>query len=209
MKIFYMIISVFLFIPTGWALDTLNGYLPPAYIKGDFQLTGADGQTFFSAQLQGQYSLVLFGYTSCPDVCPTAVYDALRVKKRLAEQNLQIQVIFISVDPERDTPERLKQYLASYGNDLIALTGDLPRIREVADRYRVKFRKKTLEGSKLGYAIDHSAFTYMLDKKGRVLVIYPYGTVTDHLIEDLQLLSTQGQSRLVGKEFKKAGAMEH
>ena len=186
---------------------TVNGYLPPVRLNGEFSLTDTNGQRYSSERLKGNYSLLLFGFTHCADICPTALNDALQIKEAL-RGIIPVQVIFITLDPERDTPEKLGQYVSDYGGEIVALSGNVDAITQVAQRYRMKFRKQALK--KPGaYTIDHSAFLYLLDKKANPLVFYPYSTVLEDIIDDLKLLNQNETSVVMGKIFNKAGMMEH
>ncbi len=203
--------GILLALASGWAqlaiAVTLNGYLPPARIYGAFTLTDQNGQRFSSEQLGGRYTLLLFGYTSCPDVCPTTLHQVLQIKEAL-QNELPLQVVMITLDPERDTPEKLGQYVAAFNKDTIALSGDPKTITDIAQRYRVKYRKNpaTRAGD---YSIDHSSYIYLLDKKSRPLVFYPYDTAVDEIISDLRKLNQHGQSVVVGRILNRPGMMEH
>ena len=186
----------------------LDGYLPPVRLNGEFSLTDQNGQRFSSEQLRGKYTLLMFGYTHCTDICPTALNEALQIKKALRDK-IPVQVVFITLDPERDTPEVLAKYTRAYDPEIIALSGDMLTITEVAQRYRMKFRKKLSKRRPGDYAIDHSAFLYLLDKKSRPLVFYLYGTALDDIVSDLKLLDQNGQGLVTGRMINKAGMMDH
>lgn len=196
---------------SGWQAQamavTLNGYLPPARIKGAFTLIDQNSQRFSSEQLRGQYTLLIFGYTSCPDVCPTALSQAIQIKESL-QNELPLQVVLITLDPERDTPEKLGQYVELFNKDIFALSGDQKTTADIAQRYRVKYRKNpaTRPGD---YSIDHSTYIFLLDKKSRPLVFYPYDTDVDDIISDLKKLHQHGPSFVVGRILNRPGMMEH
>ena len=196
---------------SGWTQQalavTLNGYLLPARINGAFTLTDQNGQSFSSEQLGGRYTLLLFGYTSCPDVCPMTLHQGLQIKEAL-QRELPLQVVLITLDPERDTPEKLGQYVAAFSKDILALSGDQKTIANIAQRYRVKYRKKPANRAG-NYSIDHSTYIYLLDKKSRPLVFYPYGAAIDDIISDLRKLNQHGQSVVVGRIWNRPGMMEH
>ena len=186
----------------------LDGYLPPVRLNGEFTLTDQNGQNFSSDQLRGKHTLLMFGYTHCTDICPTALRDALQIKKLLGDQ-IPVQVVFITLDPERDTPAVLAKYASAYDPEIVALTGDLPTINKVAQRYRMKFRKKLSKRRPGDYAIDHSAFLYLLDKKTSPLVFYLYGTALNDIVSDVKLLEQHGQGLVSGRMINKAGMMDH
>ena len=186
---------------------TLNGYLPTTPIKGSFTLTDQHGQRFSSEQLGGGYTLLLFGYTHCPDVCPATLYKAVQIKEAL-QGELPVKIILITLDPERDTPEKLGQYVAAHNQEIIALTGNQDAIADVAQRYRVQYRKNPSKRPG-DYSIDHSTYIYLLDKKSRPLVFYPYDTAVDNIISDLGKLNQHGQSVVVGRILNRPGMMDH
>lgn len=134
-------------------------------IGGAFTLTDQRGARVTEAALKGQPSLVFFGFTHCPDVCPTALFEIGEVYKALGPQGDQLKSFFITVDPDRDSPETLKAYLASFDPRIIGLTGSREEIDVATRAYRAFARKVPLEGG--GYVMDHTALVYLMDKKGR------------------------------------------
>jgi protein SCO1/2 len=136
-----------------------------AAIGGPFQLTDQDGQTMTEQDLKGRPSLVFFGFTHCPDICPTTLFDISEVMRALGPDADRTRAVFITVDPERDTQAVLKDYLSSFDPHVSGLTGDLPEITAVAKEYRAYFKKVPLDGG--GYTMDHTAITYLMDKEGR------------------------------------------
>jgi len=137
--------------------------LQPVTIGGPFELTSADGKSFSSSELAGRPYLVFFGYTHCPDFCPTALQDISQVFKLLGPDT-KINVVFITVDPERDTPEVMKDYVSSFDPRVIALTGTLPETQAVEKEFRVYARKAPTSGG--DYLMDHSGIVYLMDKQG-------------------------------------------
>jgi protein SCO1 len=134
-------------------------------IGGPFTLTDQDGRTVTEAELKGHASLVFFGFTHCPDVCPTTLFDISQVMAALGSDAARARALFITVDPERDTKEVLKDYMSSFDPHVIGLTGDLDEITKVAKEYRAYFKKVPLDDG--GYTMDHTAITYLMDKDGR------------------------------------------
>ena len=133
----------------------------------DFRLSDAEGRERTLADYRGKVVLVFFGFTQCPDVCPTALSGAAEMLKLLGDDGANVQVLFVSLDPERDTPEVLKHYMASFHPSFVALRGDLERTQQTADAYKVFFRKVPLASS---YTIDHTALTYVYDRNGELRV---------------------------------------
>jgi protein SCO1/2 len=136
-----------------------------AAIGGPFHLIDQNGQTVTEQDLKGHPSLVFFGFTHCPDVCPTTLFDISEVMRALGPDAERMHAVFITVDPERDTQGVLKDYLASFDPHLSGLTGDNAGIAAVAKEYRVYFKKVPLDDG--GYTMDHTAIVYLMDKEGR------------------------------------------
>jgi protein SCO1/2 len=152
-----------------------------------FALTDFNGQARTLADYRGQVVMLYFGFVQCPDVCPTALSRAAAVKHQLGADAAQLQVIFITVDPERDTPELLREYMAAFDPSFMALTGSLEQIRAVADELRVYF-KKVPTGST--YTMDHTALSYLFDREGRIRVALRHEqTVDDYTADIRQLLA--------------------
>jgi protein SCO1 len=136
-----------------------------AAVGGPFSLTDQNGRTVTDRDLKGHPFLVFFGFTHCPDVCPTTLFDVSEVLKALGPDADRARALFITVDPERDTASTLKDYLSSFDPHLSALTGDPAAIAAVAKAYRVYYKKVPLaEG---GYTMDHTAIIYLMNKDGR------------------------------------------
>jgi protein SCO1 len=142
-----------------------RGDLGSPAIGGSITMIGQDGRTVTSADLAGLPYLVFFGYTHCPDVCPTVLFDISAVFKELGPDK-KVAALFVTVDPERDTPEVLKTYLENFDSRIIGLTGDPAKAEAIAKAFRV-FAKK-VPGEKAGdYTVDHSGIVYLMDKRGR------------------------------------------
>ena len=136
-----------------------------ATVGGPIQLTDQNGQPFSDQSLRGKPFLVFFGFTHCPDVCPTALFEVSEIIRGLGPDAARTGALFISVDPERDTPAVLKEYLSSFDPHLRGLTGDPAAVAAVAKAYRVYYKKVPLEGE--DYTLDHTALVYLMDKQGR------------------------------------------
>jgi protein SCO1/2 len=135
-----------------------------AAIGGPFQLVDQDGRPVSDQDLKGHPFLVFFGFTHCPDVCPTTLFEVSEVLRALGPDADKVNALFVTVDPERDTPDKLKDYLASFDPHLRALTGQPPAIDAIAKAYRVYVKKVPQEN---GYTMDHTAIVYLMDKDGR------------------------------------------
>ena len=153
-------------------------------IGGPFELIDQDGRTVTEQALLGRPSLVFFGYTHCPDVCPATMYDISQIMQALGPDADRARAVFITVDPERDTQPVLKDYMSSFDPHITGLTGDLDAITTVAKEYRVYFRKVATEGD--DYGMDHTAITYLMDKEGRFVAPFSLKRTTEEAAADLR-----------------------
>ncbi len=150
----------------AWLTFSGPGAPPPSSIGAPFTLTGSDGKSVSDADLRGQPVVIFFGYTHCPDVCPTTLFEVSELFRKLGE-NAKIKGVFVSVDPERDTPAILKDYLSSFDKRIIGLSGDRAQLEPMLKGYRVYARKNpTADGE---YSMDHSAIVYLMDKQMRFI----------------------------------------
>jgi protein SCO1/2 len=165
-----------------------HGSLPlasqAAEIGGPFHLTDQDGRAVSDKDLKGKPYLVFFGYTHCPDVCPTTLFDVSEVLRDLGPDADRVGAAFITVDPERDTAASLKDYLSSFDPHLRGFTGDPDAIKTVAKAYRVYYKKVPLEGG--DYAMDHTAIVYLMDKDGHFVAPFNLKRKPDVAAADLR-----------------------
>ena len=136
-----------------------------AAIGGPFRLTDQNGQPFSDQDLRGKSFLVFFGFTHCPDACPTTLLEISEIMRELGSDADRTAALFITVDPGRDTPEALKEYLSSFDPHVRGLSGDSADVAAVAKAYRVYYRKIPLDDG--DYTMDHTAIVYLMDKEGR------------------------------------------
>lgn len=151
-----------------------------ALIGGPFNLVDHDGKPVTDRDFAGRPMLVMFGFTHCPDICPSGLQLMASAIDKLGDQARDITPVFITLDPERDTAARLKEYVASFHPAIRGLTGTEAEINKVAKAYRVYFKKVPLEGSS-GYTIDHSSFFYIMDRKGEFFAHVPHSSNPDAL----------------------------
>lgn len=153
-------------------------------IGGPFQLVDQDGRKVDESLLKGKWSAVFFGFTYCPDVCPTTMQALGAAEQRLGRKADKLQVVFISVDPERDTPAQLKTYLSNdvFPKHVVGLTGTPEQVAAVAKAYR-SYYKKVGEGD--DYVVDHLTVTYLMDPKGRFARVLPYGISPDEIAKQI------------------------
>jgi protein SCO1/2 len=157
-------------------------------IGGPFSLVDQNGRTFTDANLKGKWHLVFFGYTHCPDVCPTTLNDLSLALDRLGAKKSEVGIVFISVDPDRDTPPVLKSYIESFGGPVVALTGTPDEIAKAAQDYKVYYAKHPTAGG--GYDMDHSALIYVMDPQGRFTATFTPDDSDDTIATRLQKLLT-------------------
>lgn len=154
----------------------------------DFRLIDADGHERTLADYKGKAVMMFFGFTQCPDVCPTALVRAAETKRLLGADGERLQVIFVTVDPERDLPVVLKAYTQAFDPSFIGLYGDMQRTSETAKDFKV-FYKKVPTGS--SYTMDHSAFSYVFDPKGKIRLVLRHEQSAEECAQDLrQILQT-------------------
>ncbi|MEX2128199.1 MAG: SCO family protein [Xanthobacteraceae bacterium] len=153
-------------------------------IGGPFRLTDQDGRAVTEADFKGKPFLVFFGFTNCPDICPTALFEMSETLRRLGPAADKTAALFISVDPERDTPEKLKEYLQSFHSRISALTGTQSEIDAVTKAYKAYAKKVPLDGG--GYTMDHSAIVYLMDKNGRFVAPFNLKRPADQAAADLR-----------------------
>jgi cytochrome oxidase Cu insertion factor (SCO1/SenC/PrrC family) len=146
-----------------------------ALVGGPFELVAQTGATVRDEDFRGKYMLISFGYTYCPDVCPTELQVISAALERLGEKAKDIQPIFITIDPERDTPQVLAQYMPNFHPRYIGLTGSQEAIDKVAKAYRAYYAKSD-NSSGGDYLMDHSSIIYLMDKQGTFLKHFSYGT---------------------------------
>jgi protein SCO1/2 len=159
------------------------------YAQG-FDLPDASGQRRTLADFKGKVTLVFFGFTQCPDVCPTTLLEIAEVKKALGAGGERVQGVFVTVDPERDTPEVLKAYVENFGAGFVALRGTMEETAAVAKAFKVYYAK--VPGQSPGsYTMDHTAGAYVFDANGKVRLFTRYGTGAEALKHDLQILLAQ------------------
>lgn len=157
-------------------------------IGGNFTMTDGNGNLFQLSDLKGKVVILSFGYTHCPDICPTGLLTYKDTIEQLGELGKNVAVVFASVDPERDTPELIGKYVKQFHPDFIGLTvtGDqnLPLIKQ---QYQVVSAKANQQSEKV-YLVDHSAGTYLLDKNGEVAIFEPYGSTAAQIADDIKTL---------------------
>lgn len=154
-------------------------------IGGDFVLTDQDGNNFSSEKLKGRLSIIYFGFTYCPDICPTSLQKLTKVLEVLGKYNIEVTPVFITIDPERDSVKVLKEYLSHFHSKFIGLTGSLEQIKDVAGKFKVYYAKT--DGNHDTYMLDHSSFVYLMDKNGKYLKHFHLDTKPEEIIEVIRV----------------------
>jgi protein SCO1/2 len=158
-----------------------------AYCR-DFKLNDSDGKQRQLADFKGRYVLVFFGFTQCPDICPTALARAAEVKQKLGKDGEQLQVIFISIDPERDTAELMRAYTHNFDPSFLGLRGNAEQTKQVAEEFKVFYAKVTTGSS---YTMDHSTLSYLFDTKGKIRLAMRHEHNADQFADDIRQLMKQ------------------
>jgi protein SCO1/2 len=157
----------------------------------DFQLADHNGQPRSLKDFKDKVVVLFFGYTQCPDVCPTSMAELAEVKKQLGADGARLQGVFVTVDPERDTPEVLKAYMTNFDPSFLALRGTPEQLAAMAKDYKIYYKK--VDGkTPTSYTMDHSAASYVYDTQGRLRLYTRYGSGIPALLSDVQLLLKQG-----------------
>jgi protein SCO1/2 len=167
-----------------WALGGLRNVAAPAAIGGPFRLTDQAGQAVTEKNLKGRPTLIFFGFTHCPDVCPTSLFEISEVLKAMGKDADRINAYFVSVDPERDTAAAMKEYLASFDPHLKGLTGDPEAVAKVISGFRVYARKVPLKDG--DYTMDHTALIYLMDRDGKFVSPFNMKRTPEEAAADLR-----------------------
>lgn len=160
---------------------------PPAQAP-EFALQASSGGELALASYRGKVVLLGFGFTSCPEVCPTTLAVLAQARKRLGAQGGQVQVVYVTVDPERDDPNRMRGYLAGFDPAFVGATGNPEQLKAVRAKYGVTADRKNIGNS---YSVAHSSSVYLIDKKGLLRAMMPYGRSPDDYVHDIRLLLSE------------------
>lgn len=161
------------------------------YAGADFKLTDHNGKPRTLRDFRGKVVVLFFGYMHCPDVCPTTMADLSQVMARLGKDADRVQVLFVTVDPERDTQALLAQYVPAFHPSFLGLYADTGATAQVAKVFNVMYQK---QATATGYNVDHSAGSFLIDSDGRVRLLSPFAQRTDWLEQDIRLLLALGKS---------------
>ncbi|WP_456376996.1 SCO family protein [Thiolapillus sp.] len=189
MKTFFRIFLILLALTAtvhAWSLFSSSGEERYPGMGGDFTLQSAQGEISLK-DFRGQVVLMYFGYTSCPDVCPTSLGALSAALKKLGDKEMeQIQPLFVSVDPARDSVEKLREYSRYFHPKMIGATADLNYLQALANRYGAYFRKVEVENSSMGYAVDHSSTIYVVGKSGKLVDMIQHSDSPKRILEHVR-----------------------
>jgi len=158
----------------------------------DFHLNAPDGKPRSLSDFRGKVAIVFFGYTHCPEVCPTTLADLSQLMRKLGSDAAKVQVIFITLDPERDTPKKLGEFVPFFDPSFLGLSGDAEATAKAAKSFGVNYEKHP--GKNGSYTLDHSDGTYLIGKSGKTIWMSRYNQRTDYLAEDIRRLLAAGSS---------------
>ena len=163
-----------------------SGQTGKALIGGAFALTDQDGKRVTEQDFRGKYTLVVFGYTTCPDVCPAEMQAMANALDTLGDKAEQVTPVFITIDPERDTVAKVADYVKNFHARFVGLTGTPEEIKQAAKAYRVYYARAEDKGSATDYLMDHSAFIYLMDPKGEYVTHFAYGAPADKIAAGIE-----------------------
>ncbi|SVD49202.1 uncharacterized protein METZ01_LOCUS402056 [marine metagenome] len=187
----HQFLSTFLFLFIfGCRFGMLQAEVLPVYdtLGGDFEMDSTLGKTVNLKDFEGKLLLIYFGYTSCPDVCPTTLTVIKQAVQKLDPKNELIQVLFISVDPERDSLEKMKTYLEFFNPGFVGLHAPFEEVQQVAKKFGSFFMKDEVNKSAIGYLVTHTGYVYLMDRKARIRKMFSSKVDTPEMIETVNLL---------------------
>ncbi len=169
---------------TLWLMGGPRGVTAASSIGGPFQLVDQSGQAVTEKNLQGKPTIIFFGFTHCPDVCPTALFEMSEILRAMGKDANRLNAYFVSVDPERDTPDIMKSYLSSFDPSLKGLTGSPEQVAGVISAYRVYAKKVPMKDG--DYTMDHTALIYLMDREGRFVAPFNIKRKPEEAAADLK-----------------------
>jgi protein SCO1/2 len=164
------------------------GVFDPPRAAPDFELPGSTGAPVRLSQYRGKVVALAFGFTYCPRICPVTLANLSRAFETLGTAAGGAQVVFVSVDPERDTPERMREFLDFFNPTFVGATGTPGQLEAVRREFGISAEKAVSQNAKLGYEVHHSSFVYLIDRQGRLRLLMPFGKTADDLAHDIGLL---------------------
>lgn len=167
------------------AAELRAGAFDPPRQAPELGLQGSHGGELSLHDYRGKIVVLGFGFTSCPDVCPTTLATLAQARKKLGARASDVQVVYVTVDPERDTADRMRKYLTTFDPTFLGGTGSPERLAAVRKEYGIAAEKKMYGKN---YSVAHSSYTYLIDREGRLRALMPYGSTPDDYVHDIELL---------------------
>lgn len=187
------LIAALLLLASCGQYEFRGGVVNPATAAPPLNLTLTDGTPFKIEEYKGKVVVVFFGFTNCPDICPTALFDMASAKKKIGTAANDVEVVLVTVDPERDTPQKLAQYVTRFDPAFKAVSGTNEQLQQAYKEYGVTVIRRDIPDSALKYTMDHSGFLYVIDRGGRWRVAFTPDMTPDDMASDLRfLLNEQG-----------------
>jgi protein SCO1/2 len=181
-----VVMAIVVFFPKA---DSLRGTVfDPALPAPEIELTQGNGSSFRLSEMRGKVVLLYFGYTFCPDVCPTTLADLRRVVADMGEDASRVQVVFVTVDPERDTLEKMQEYVSMFDPTFVGLSGSFDELQKVWNEYGIYREETEFPNSASDYLVNHTARVYLIDPDGNLHISYSYGTPPDDIVHDIKIL---------------------
>jgi protein SCO1/2 len=165
-----------------------SGVFDPPRMAPDFELQGSHGAPVSLSQFRGKVVILEFGFTHCPGVCPVTLANLARVFEKLGAASAEVQLVFVTVDPERDSPQRLREFLSFFNPAFVGTTGTAQQLEAVRQAYGVTATRAPSANKKLGYEVHHSSSIYLIDRAGKLRLQTPFGKPVDDIVHDLRLL---------------------
>lgn len=185
----YLAIALFALAACAQAAPALKGAtFSPARAAPEIAQKAADGSDFALSRLRGKVVVIEFGYTTCADVCPVSLAMLAEARRQLGADAGKLQVVFVSVDPERDTPAILREYLAKFDKSFVGITGSNKQVQSILSAYGISVTKKMVEGSKTDYTMHHSSYLYFIDPQGMQRSLLLFGRPAADVVHDVKLL---------------------
>jgi protein SCO1/2 len=172
----------------GTTEELRTGAFDPARLAPDFSLRGSNGAELRLNRYRGKVVALGFGYTSCPDVCPTTLFHLAEARAKLGVAGKDFQVIYVTVDPERDTPERLRKFVTGFDPTFLGATGDPDKLADMRKGYGIVVAKQPAKDRSGAYFVHHSASVYLIDRDGNLRAMMPYGVTADDMLHDVKAL---------------------
>lgn len=184
--LFALAVSLIALTTQANAVELKSGVFDPARAAPDFSLPGSHGSEFTLSQARGKLVVLGFGFSHCPDICPMTLAKLAQVRKDLGARAEEIQVVYVTVDPERDTVERLRTYMAHFHSSFIGLTGSVEELAAVRKAYGIIAAKEVHHDG--NYEVHHSSYLYLIDRQGLLRALVPFGKTADDIVHDINIL---------------------